>query len=108
MSDRKVWTIAIWSVEEGRWVAGLTSEVRPRVEAVFDVMRALIPSAFVVLVESRRDDVELIEANVAALPLVSALDVYCSLLEAKDFVEEEAQAMAREGYAVARGLVRVH
>lgn len=108
MSDRKVWTIAIWSIEEGRWVAGLTSEVRARVEAVFDVMRALIPSAFVVLVASKRDEVELIETNVAALPPVSALDVYCSLLEAKDFVEDEAQAMAREASAIARGLVRLH
>lgn len=104
----KVWTIAIWSAEEDRWRAGLTSDVRSRAAAVLEVIRALIPTAFVVLVVSKRDDVELIEANVAALPPVSALDVYVSLLEAKEFVEDEAQAIARDASAVARRLVPVH
>lgn len=97
-----VFTLAIWHVEEGRWIAGLTSPVRSRVEAVWDVCSRVVP-AFFWLVEVPRDDVELIETMVAALPPVNAVSVFCLHHELMLLVQEEALRIARAAQPLATG-----
>lgn len=103
----KVWTLAIWHVAEGKWRAAITSPVQRRIETVCEVIRALTPT-FCCVVEVERDDVELIEDLVSRLEPLSPLDVYVSLLEEKDFVEEDAQEIAREATKAVSGDVPVH
>lgn len=90
----KVWTVAIWSCSLRRWVAAFTSPVQARMATIVDVLSALVPTAFVALVEVERDSVDLIEQRVSELEPVPALESYVALLEEKEFVEEEAQAVA--------------
>lgn len=92
MSDR-VFTLAVWDVAGGRWVAGVTSPVRARIEAVHLLFRDLVP-AFAQVVEVDRDEVEAIEAAVSALPAVDAVSVFCLHQELCELVQEDARRIA--------------
>ena len=65
-----IYTFAIYDLVEGRWVAGLTSESQDRIKAVDEVLGAF--SGDVVSYRPGSDDVDAIEARVAALDLPSA------------------------------------